>query len=81
MIDLPKGTKVPNHVVIMPDGDRRWGRMNGKSPSEGHKAGIANMANLARSAREWGIHTVSIWGLATENWQERPKDEVDFLLK
>ena len=55
--------------------------MHGLSPSEGHKAGIANMVNLARSAREWGIHTVSIWGLSTENWQDRPKKETDFLLK
>lgn len=81
MITLPPGTKVPNHVVIMPDGDRRWARMNGKSPSEGHKAGIANLANLARSARQWGIHTVSAWGLSTENWQDRPKEETDFLMK
>ncbi|MEK7064663.1 MAG: polyprenyl diphosphate synthase, partial [Patescibacteria group bacterium] len=81
MIELPKGTKVPNHVVIMPDGDRRWARARGLSASEGHKAGIQNLANLARSARSWGIHTVSAWGLSTENWQERPKDEVDFLMK
>ncbi len=81
-ITLPPGTKVPNHVVIMPDGDRRWARLHGISSSDGqHKAGIANLANLARFAREWGIHTVSAWGLSTENWQERPKEEVDILMK
>ena len=82
MVTLPPGTKIPNHVVIMPDGDRRWARLHGISSSEGqHKAGIANLANLARFAREWGIHTVSAWGLSTENWQERPKEEVDILMK
>jgi undecaprenyl diphosphate synthase len=80
-ITLPSGTKIPNHVVIMPDGDRRWARMRGKTPSEGHKAGMENMLKLTRAARDWGIHTVSAWGLSTENWQERPKDEVDFLMK
>lgn len=78
---LPYGTKVPDHVVIIPDGDRRWARARGLSPSEGHKAGIENMINLARSARDWGIHTVSVWGLSTENWMERPQKEVDFLMK
>lgn len=80
-ITLPEGTKVPDHVVIMPDGDRRWARARGLSPSEGHKAGMENMIKLCRIARDWGIHTVSAWGLSTENWQERPKEEVDFLMK
>lgn len=79
-IELPKGTKVPNHVVIMPDGDRRWARAKGLSASEGHKAGMKNMIHLARTCRDWGIHTVSAWGLSTENWTERPKEEVDFLM-
>src|SRR3989344_4312515 len=80
-ITLPKGTTVPNHVVIIPDGDRRWARAQGLSSSAGHKAGIANMIKLAKAARDWGIHTVSAWGLSTENWQERPKEEVDYLMR
>lgn len=80
-IRLPKGTQTPNHVVIIPDGDRRWARAHGLSDSEGHRAGMENMVRLARTARQWGIHTVSAWGLSTENWFERPKKEVDFLMK
>lgn len=80
-ITLPKGLEIPNHIVIMPDGDRRWARNRGLSPSEGHKAGMDNMLLLARTTRNWGIHTVSAWGLSTENWLERPKEEVDYLLK
>lgn len=78
---LPIGTKVPDHVVIIPDGDRRWARSKGLSASEGHRAGIENLVRLAQTCRTWGIHTVSSWGLSTENWLERPKDEVDFLMK
>jgi undecaprenyl diphosphate synthase len=80
-ITLPKGTIVPNHVVIMPDGDRRWARARGLTDSEGHKAGMDNMIKLARVARSWGIHTVSAWGLSTENWIERPEKEIDFLMR
>jgi undecaprenyl diphosphate synthase len=79
--ELPPGTKVPDHVVIIPDGDRRWARAKGLSPSEGHRAGIENMVVLSKACRDWGIHTVSCWGLSTENWLDRPKDETDFLLK
>jgi undecaprenyl diphosphate synthase len=77
---LPGGTKVPDHVVLIPDGDRRWARARGLTPQEGHRAGIENMANLARTCRDWGIHTVTAWGLSTENWLDRPKVEVDFLM-
>jgi len=80
-ITLPKGLEIPNHIVIMPDGDRRWARNRGLSASDGHKAGIQNMIKLAQTARDWGIHTVSAWGLSTENWVERPKKEVDLLMK
>jgi len=78
---LPEGTKIPDHVVIIPDGDRRWARAAGKSASEGHAAGMENMVNLARAARGWGIHTVTAWGLSTENWLDRPKPEVEFLMR
>lgn len=81
LITLPKNIEVPNHIVIMPDGDRRWARNRGLSASDGHKAGIKNMIKLAQTARDWGIHTVSAWGLSTENWIERPKKEVDLLMK
>ncbi len=79
--DLPSGTKIPDHIVIIPDGDRRWARARNLSPIEGHKAGIKNMVELTRAIRQWGIHTVTAWGLSTENWLERPKRESDFLMK
>src|SRR3989304_7343857 len=79
--DLPSGTKIPDHIVIIPDGDRRWARARGLSPVEGHKAGIKNMVDLTRAVRQWGIHTVTAWGLSTENWLERPQKESDFLMK
>ena len=80
-LKLPSGTKVPDHIVIIPDGDRRWARARGLSPQEGHKAGIKNMVKLTRAVRHWGIHTVTAWGLSTENWLERPNAEVDFLMR
>lgn len=72
---------IPNHVVYIPDGNRRWARARGLSPVEGHRAGFENTLKLMRVTREWGIHTITGWGLSTENWLERPKNEVDFLIR
>lgn len=78
---LPKGTVVPNHIAIVPDGDRRWARARGLGPTEGHRKGVDTLIKDLRAARTWGIHTVTIWGLSTENWLERSREEVNFLMR
>jgi undecaprenyl diphosphate synthase len=71
---LPKGTLIPNHIAFILDGNRRWARARGLHSSEGHKAGYMAMKKVAKASRELGIHTVTVWGFSTENW-ERPMDE------
>jgi len=79
-ITLPPGTKVPDHLAIIPDGNRRWARARGLHTLKGHKAGFDNAIQLARAAREMGIHTVTLWGFSTENW-DRTEEEVGYLMK
>lgn len=79
-ITLPPGTKVPDHLAIIPDGNRRWARAKGYHTLQGHKAGFDNAIKLARAAREMGIHTVTLWGFSTENW-DRTEEEVGYLMK
>ena len=77
---LPKGTAVPDHIAVILDGNRRWARVRGLSPWEGHKAGYKAVVKLAEAARSFGVHTFTIWAFSTENWQ-RPKKEVDEIIK
>lgn len=76
---LPKGTKVPDHIALILDGNRRWARARGLAPWEGHKAGYQAVRKLARAARELGVHTFTIWAFSTENW-ERPRQEINAIL-
>ncbi|HVT01644.1 MAG TPA: polyprenyl diphosphate synthase [Patescibacteria group bacterium] len=66
---------VPNHVAIIPDGNRRWAKEKGLPSLEGHRQGMEAAVNIARAARELGIHTLTFWAFSTENWT-RTKDEV-----
>lgn len=77
---FPPGTKVPNHLAIIPDGDRRWAKLHHLPTIKGHQKGFDVLLKLARQAREWGIHTVTIWVFSTENWK-RSKEEVKYLMK
>ncbi|MDO8452499.1 MAG: polyprenyl diphosphate synthase [bacterium] len=79
-LSLPKGTKVPDHIAIILDGNRRWARARGLAPWEGHKAGYQGMKKVAQAARNWGVHTFTVWGFSTENW-DRPSEEVTQIMK
>lgn len=79
-IKLPKGTVVPNHIAIILDGNRRWARAKGLPTLAGHKAGFEAGMKVARASREWGVHTFTVWGFSTENWDRSP-DEISYLFK
>ena len=79
-VTLPKGTIVPNHIAIILDGNRRWARSRGLPTLEGHKAGFEAGLAIAKASRKWGVHTFSVWGLSTENWDRSPK-ELAYLMK
>jgi undecaprenyl diphosphate synthase len=70
---------VPNHVAIAMDGNRRWARARGLDTLLGHKAGFERAIEIVKTARDLGIHTISLWGLSTENW-DREKRELDYLM-
>jgi undecaprenyl diphosphate synthase len=74
-------TSIPQHVAIIPDGNRRWAKARNLEPWEGHQAGAKNTEELIRTAQELGIKELSIWGSSLENLTKRPLDEKLGLLK
>src|SRR3989344_3956973 len=78
-IILPKGTILPNHIAIILDGNRRWARARGLHTLEGHRAGFEAARKTAKAARKMGVHTLTVWGFSTENW-DRSKKEIDYLM-
>lgn len=71
---LPTGTKIPDHIAIVMDGNRRWARSRGLSTIEGHKAGYEAIRKLIDTARSWGVHTLTLWAFSTENWERSPQE-------
>lgn len=79
-LTLPKGTIIPDHIAIILDGNRRWARSHGLPTLLGHKAGFDAGLELARASRKWGVHTFTVWGFSTENW-DRSAEEISYLFK
>lgn len=78
-IDLPRGTVLPDHIAIILDGNRRWARARGLSPTDGHKAGYKALQTVIKALRGAGIHTLTVWGFSTENW-DRPEPEIEKIM-
>lgn len=72
---------IPNHVAIIPDGNRRWAKSRGLVPWKGHEAGAKNSEALIRTARQLGIRELSLWGSSIENLEKRPMKEKRELLR
>ena len=71
---------VPEHIAIIPDGNRRWARERGMEESLGHykASSYESLKNLLMSAKDLGVKYVTLWGFSTENWK-RSKGEIDFI--
>ncbi|HMN19032.1 MAG TPA: polyprenyl diphosphate synthase [Candidatus Moranbacteria bacterium] len=72
---------IPNHIAIIPDGNRRWARERGLEPWRGHEAGAENIEKLVRFALDKGVKCVSFWGSSLENLAKRPLAETRALLR
>jgi undecaprenyl diphosphate synthase len=73
-------TNIPNHVVIIPDGNRRWAKNRELSPWEGHEEGAKRTEEIVREASRLGIKNLSIWGSSLNNLTKRPLMEKKALL-
>jgi len=72
--------KVPNHIAIIMDGNRRWTRSKKLPVFEGHRRGIKVFEKIAGRCQEKRVKILTIFAFSTENWN-RPKKEIDFLMK
>lgn len=71
---------LPEHIAIIPDGNRRWAKARGMEPWEGHEEGAKNIENLVRFALKKGIKCMTFWGSSPTNLTERPLMEKKALL-
>jgi undecaprenyl diphosphate synthase len=67
-LDLLNPYSIPQHIAIIPDGNRRWAKRQKFTISQGHSKGIDNLMEIVKAARDIGIKTLTFYLLSTENW-------------
>ena len=75
-----KGSGLPNHIAIIPDGNRRWAKERNLPTLEGHRRGLDAILKVGRYLRDKGVITLTAWGFSTENLN-RSQGEINYLME
>jgi len=59
--------RLPKHIGIIPDGNRRWAAGRGMKKEEGYSLGISPGLSLYRTCLELGIKEMSFYGFTADN--------------
>jgi short-chain Z-isoprenyl diphosphate synthase len=72
--------RIPQHVGVMLDGNRRWAKAVGLNTAEGYQAGADNIRPLLGWCEEVGVKVVTLWLLSSDNLTNRPPEQLTGLL-
>lgn len=70
---------LPRHIVVIPDGNRRWAKKKRLPSFFGHREGAKTTEKILKAVLELKIPYFTFWGSSLGNIIKRPKKEVDFL--
>ncbi len=71
--------RIPQHIGVMLDGNRRWARAVGAETAQGYRAGADNIEPMLGWCEEVGVRVVTLWLLSTDNLN-RPDHQLSGLL-
>ena len=67
--------RIPKHIGIIPDGNRRWASQAGLEKKDGYVHGLTPGLELLRLARQAGVEEITYYGFTTDNCG-RPQEQV-----
>uniref|UniRef100_A0A7C4FGV6 Tritrans,polycis-undecaprenyl-diphosphate synthase (geranylgeranyl-diphosphate specific) n=1 Tax=Ignisphaera aggregans TaxID=334771 RepID=A0A7C4FGV6_9CREN len=70
---------IPQHIAIIPDGNRRWAKKHGLDPKEGHRYGYEKMKEVLQELYNLGVKVVTVYAMSYENCLYRDEAEKDNL--
>lgn len=71
-------TRIPRHIGIIPDGNRRWAVQKGLSKEEGYDHGISPGMELFTICRDLGIEEMSFYGFTADNTKRPSRQRIAF---
>ncbi len=78
--DIPTN-KLPKHIGLILDGNRRWAKKKLLEANVGHLIGYENLKDRLFDFFDAGIHYLSIYALSLENARKRSVNELRYIFK
>jgi len=72
--------KVPKHLAVIIDGNRRFSRRLMLKPWKGHEWGAKKIEKVVDWSLEYGVKELTIYAFSIENFHSRPRIEFNFLM-
>lgn len=77
-VEIPRFRRLPRHVGLIPDGNRRWARARGLLASEGYQEGVSKGLEMLVQCRDMGIEEVSLYGFTQDNTKRARPERIAF---
>lgn len=72
--------RIPKHIGIIPDGNRRWAVAQGFTKDKGYSLGIDPGLLLFKLCQKAGVKEITYYGFTTDN-AKRPSNQKDAFIK
>lgn len=72
--------RIPRHVGVVLDGNRRWAKAAGERTATGHKRGADKIQDLLGWCDDAGVEVVTLWLLSIDNFNRPPAELADLLV-
>lgn len=70
----PADHRIPKHVGVITDGNRRWAKTAGASTRHGHQMGAEKIMEFLGWCDELGVDVVTLYMLSTDNLSRTPAE-------
>jgi undecaprenyl diphosphate synthase len=75
-MDIPQ--RLPNHIGIIPDGNRRWAQGNGLNKEDGYDFGLKPGLELYKECVKLGIKELTFYGFTQDNTKRPAAQRIAF---
>lgn len=73
-----KFKRMPNHIGIIPDGNRRWALEKGLDKKDGYRYGVKSGFELYNTCIELGIQEMTFYGFTQDNTKRPREQRIEF---
>lgn len=71
-------TRIPKHIGIIPDGNRRWATQKGLKKEDSYEHGISPGLELYHACRNLGVKELTFYGFTADNTKRPSKQRLAF---